>query len=284
MDWPILGKISEIQSILKKYKPDEVWIADSDIAEKSTGKIIRTSQINHVQVKIFPNELELDLAAVKVSTFKNLPIITLLNSKLEGWGALLKSFMDICIGSLALLILSPLLLFIALKIWFTDRTAPIFYRSQRIGKNGQSFWCCKFRTMVVDADAQKKSLLKKNERKGSVLFKINDDPRITPFGKILRQYSLDELPQLWNVLKRDMSLIGPRPHLPEEVKRYPKEHLQILSSRPGITGFSQINGSSDLSFEEEMKHETFYIKNWSPWLDIIIFFKSILVVVKGRNR
>ena len=137
--------------------------------------------------------------------------------------------------------------------------------------------------MVPDADEKKKKLLKKNQRKGGVLFKMDNDPRITKLGKILRKWSIDELPQLWNVIRGDMSLIGPRPHLPEEVRKYAKDDLRVLSIRPGITGFAQVNGRSSLSFKEEMNYELFYLKNWSFKLDIIIFIKSLLVVLKRKN-
>lgn len=137
--------------------------------------------------------------------------------------------------------------------------------------------------MVPDAEKQKKKLLKKNDRKGGVLFKLENDPRVTSLGKFLRKTSLDELPQLWNVFWGDMSLIGPRPHLPEEVKKYDADHHPLLSIKPGITGYAQINGRSKLSFEEEMKYELFYLKHWNLWLDLIILIKTIWIVLRRKN-
>jgi lipopolysaccharide/colanic/teichoic acid biosynthesis glycosyltransferase len=137
--------------------------------------------------------------------------------------------------------------------------------------------------MVADAEAQKASLLKKNEREGGILFKLTEDPRITKLGHVLRKYSIDELPQLLNIIKGDMSFVGPRPHLVEEVNQYPEHNRQLLLLKPGLTGMAQINGRSSLSFEEEMKHEMFYLKNWSLWLDGVIIAKTIMVVFKGEN-
>jgi exopolysaccharide biosynthesis polyprenyl glycosylphosphotransferase len=277
----ILGTFAHFESLIKKHHPDEVLIASE--TQKITSQLVRIAHIHHVKFRFLPDELGLDLAAVTVSTLGNLPLITLQHTKLGRWGYVIKSGIDIFIALIALILISPIGIVIAWKIWKEDRSAPIFYASRRVGKGGKEFLCLKFRTMIPNAEQKKKSLLQKNERKGDVLFKIKEDPRITALGKILRQWSLDELPQLLNVLKGDMSLIGPRPHLPEEVKKYPKDDLRVLSIKPGMTGFSQINGRSSLSFEEEMNYELFYIKNWSFRLDAIIFIKSIFVVFRKQN-
>lgn len=279
----VLGTFASFEKILKTKKPDEVLLVSKKSTEKINIKIIKTAQIYHTRFRFVPDELGLDLASVQVSTLKDLPLITLLNTKITGWGLFLKNLLDGVCAMISLVLLSPLFGFVAFRIWLLDKTAPIFYRSKRVGKNGDEFWCFKFRTMVVDAEKQKNKLLKKNERKGGVLFKIENDPRITEFGKFLRKYSLDELPQLWNIVRGEMSFIGPRPHLPEEVKKYPKTDLQILSIKPGLSGFAQINGRSNLSFEEEMNFEMFYMKNWHLGFDAVIFFKSIYIAVKGDN-
>ena len=136
--------------------------------------------------------------------------------------------------------------------------------------------------MVVDADTKKEKLKQQNERSGDVLFKIKNDPRITPFGKFIRKWSIDELPQLWNVLVGEMSLIGPRPHLPEEIQKYSALQKYLLTIKPGLTGLTAVSTDKG-SFENEMKQELFYLKNWSFWLDIKIFFQTILVVIRGGN-
>ncbi len=279
----IIGTFDDFEKILEKVKPDEVLVTSENSTEKVTAKLVRLAHIAHVKFRFLPDELGLDLAAVEMSTLGNLPLVTLKNTKLDNWGFVFKSAVDIFTASIASILLSPLFAVVAFKVWKENKGAPVVYRSKRVGKNGKEFNCLKFRTMVPNADEKKKKLLKKNQRKGGVLFKMDDDPRITKLGKVLRKWSLDELPQLWNVVRGDMSLIGPRPHLPEEVKKYAKDDLRVLSIRPGITGFAQINGRSSLSFQEEMNYELFYLKNWSFKLDIIIFLKSLWVVLKRKN-
>ena len=222
----------------------------------------------------------MDLAAVSSSTFLGIPILTLLSTKLDGWGLVIKTLFDLILSVIALLILLPVIIIVALLVWKENPQAPIIYKSKRVGKNGQHFNCYKFRTMIPDADQQKHTL--KSER-GDVLFKIKNDPRVTNIGHWLRKFSLDELPQIFNVLRLEMSFIGPRPHLVEEVAQYPDLDRQVLSIRPGISGFAQVNGRSSLSFSEEMKYEMYYLKNWSLLLDVIIFIKSVWVVITGKD-
>ena len=280
---PIWGYFKLLDKVLKSKKVDEVWLATEKTPHSITATLVAQAHVNYKKFRFFPDELGLDLAAVKVSTFDKFPIITLLNSPLYGWWALVKFGLDFLGALLILIFLSPVLFLIAFAVWLTDVRAPIFYRSDRVGADGKTFRCYKFRTMVKDAEAQKSRLMKQNERKGGVLFKLSDDPRITRLGHWLRKYSIDELPQLINVIKGDMSLVGPRPHLVDEVKKYPEHNRQLLLLRPGLTGMAQINGRSSLSFEEEMKHEMFYLKNWSLWLDFVIILKTIVVVLKGEN-
>ncbi len=280
----VLGELKDYEKILKNKKLDEVIFATENSSKKLSAKFIKLAHINHVIFRFLPDELGLDMASIKISTIKGLPIMTFLNTKLLGWGLLVKSFFDYFFAMALLIILSPVFLLISFFIWIGDFRAPIIYGSIRVGKKGKHFLCYKFRTMNANAEQEKLKLLAKNERKGGVLFKIKNDPRVTFFGKFLRKYSLDELPQLWNILKGDMSFIGPRPHLPEEVAKYKADNLEILTIKPGLSGFSQVNGRSDLSFEDEIKYEIFYMKNWTIWLDVIIFLKSILIVLTGRNN
>ncbi len=280
----VLGNLTNYEEILKNKKLDEVIFATENSSKKLSANFIKLAHIHHITFRFIPDELGLDMAAIEISTLKGLPIMTFLNTKLLGWGLVVKSFFDYIFAILIFLLLSPILIAISFFVWISDTKAPIIYGSMRVGKKGKNFLCYKFRTMIDGADKKKSKLMVKNERKGGVLFKIKNDPRITIVGKFLRKYSLDELPQLWNILKGDMSFIGHRPHLPEEVAKYKAEDLQVLTIKPGLSGFSQVNGRSNLSFEEEMKYELFYMKNWSIWLDIIIFFKSIWIVFRGGNK
>lgn len=290
--YEIVGHVSQqekysnedtFEKLLKNLHPHEVLLADEKSSEKITAKLVRMTHINHIRFRFLPDELGLDLASVEVSTLGDLPLVTLNNTKLGGWGYITKSGIDFLLASIAGIVFSPVIGIVAWKVWQQDKTAPIFYGSERIGRKRKKFVCWKFRTMVKDAESKKEKLLSKNERPGGVLFKMENDPRITPLGKKLRKWSLDELPQLWNVLKGEMSLIGPRPHLPEEVKKYAKDDLRVLGVKPGITGFAQINGRSNLSFQEEMNFELFYLKNWSLRLDAIVFLKTIWIVIKRKN-
>ena len=279
----ILGDFSAAEKIIKNLRPAEIWLATENPTEKITEKLARIAHIFHAKFRFLPDELALDLAAVKISTFAGTPIISLENTKMAGWPLVLKYFFDFFFAIFLLIFLSPIFFIISILIFFENPAAPIFFKSLRVGKNGKKFFCLKFRTMVPDAEKLKKKLLKKNERRGGVLFKIKNDPRVTKIGKFLRQSSLDEIPQIFNILKFEMSFIGPRPHLPDEIEKYEKDDLRVLSVRPGISGFAQIHGRENLSFRDEMKFELFYLKNWNLWLDAIIFLKTIFLVFSKKN-
>jgi len=196
-------------------------------------------------------------------------------------GMMLKRVLDVAISSLTLALLSPLLLAIAIAVRL-DSPGPIFYQSERIGKKARVFHCLKFRTMVRDAERRRAEILHMNER-DSVLFKISNDPRITRVGRFLRKYSLDELPQLINVLRGDMSLVGPRPPIASEVKHYELNHLRRLHVVPGITGLWQVQARQDPSFDSYISLDTAYIENWSLLLDIKILIRTITVVLSGTG-
>jgi exopolysaccharide biosynthesis polyprenyl glycosylphosphotransferase len=193
----------------------------------------------------------------------------------------LKRALDVVFSSMALIVLLPLLLAIALAIKLNSR-GPIFYISERIGKKGRVFRCAKFRTMVSDAEQRRGEVLHLNERDG-VLFKIANDPRITPLGRILRKFSLDELPQFLNVLKGDMSVVGPRPPIASEVREYKLNQLRRLDVTPGITGLWQVQGRQDPSFESYISLDMIYIENWSLLLDFKIMLRTLAVVFAGTG-
>ena len=192
-----------------------------------------------------------------------------------------KRGLDIVLSSLVLIVFAPLLLAVAIAIKL-DSPGPIFYSSERIGKKGRVFRCTKFRTMVRDADQKRADIMHMNERDG-VLFKISNDPRITKLGRFLRKYSLDELPQFVNVLRGDMSVVGPRPPIGSEVKEYKLSHLRRLDVTPGITGLWQVQGRQDPSFDSYISLDVTYIENWSLWLDIKIIVRTVAVVLAGTG-
>jgi exopolysaccharide biosynthesis polyprenyl glycosylphosphotransferase len=196
-------------------------------------------------------------------------------------GLVLKRGIDLVLAGLALVILAPLLVLIAVAVKL-DSHGPVLYFSERIGKKGRVFRCIKFRTMVSDAEKRRAEVQHMNERDG-VLFKISNDPRITKLGRLLRKYSLDELPQLINVLRGDMSLVGPRPPLSSEVREYKLSHLRRLDVMPGITGLWQVQARKDPSFDNYISLDVTYVDNWSIWLDLQILAKTIGVVFAGTG-
>ena len=194
---------------------------------------------------------------------------------------LLKRMLDIIFGTCAVVFLFPLMLVIAIAIKIDSR-GPIFYPSERMGKKGNIFKCIKFRTMVTDAEKRRAEMAHLNERDG-VLFKVANDPRITRLGRFLRKYSLDELPQFYNVVIGDMSLVGPRPPIASEVREYKLSHLRRLDVTPGITGLWQVQARQEPSFDSYISLDVAYIENWSIWLDIKIIVRTIGVVIAGTG-
>ena len=198
------------------------------------------------------------------------------------WQLLVKRVMDVFLSFIGLILLAPLFGFIALLVRLGS-PGPIFYRWRVVGLNGRPFTGYKFRTMVSNADELKEKLLNGNEMRGPV-FKMRDDPRVTGIGRLLRKYSLDELPQLWSVLKGDMSLVGPHPPLQSEVEKFEEWHWEKLSVKPGMTCIWQVDGKGRVNdFDDWVRMDLEYIQKWSLWLDAKILFKTILFVLQGKN-
>ena len=195
---------------------------------------------------------------------------------------LAKRLFDIVVSATILLLLSPLLIIVALLIRL-DSKGAIFFGQTRVGKRGQLFLMWKFRSMYIDAEQRKATLMKQNEMQGGVLFKMKKDPRVTRVGRFIRKFSIDELPQLWNVLKGDMSLVGPRPPLPSEVAEYTPYQYQRLEITPGITCIWQISGRSDIPFPQQVEMDIKYINNQTFIYDMIILLKTIPAVLKARG-
>jgi exopolysaccharide biosynthesis polyprenyl glycosylphosphotransferase len=213
--------------------------------------------------------------------FLEIPIAASDSQRLSGGDRVLKRCLDLSFSVVALLSVAPLLLLIAIAIRL-DSPGPVFYLSERIGKNGRRFPCFKFRTMVCDAERQQRRMLHLNERDG-VLFKIAHDPRVTRVGRLLRKYSLDELPQFLNVVRGEMSVVGPRPPVATEVREYNMNHMRRLAVLPGITGLWQTHGRHDPSFESYVSLDLAYIENWSVALDLKIIAQTVRVVLAGAG-
>lgn len=275
---PILGPLNDLEKVVKKYGIEEVWLTESTKEER---QILEFCQTNHIGFRLIPDMTGLHYSHVEISFLNGLPVLEVKPTPLDGWGKILKRIYDFLMAAFALLIFLPLFVLIGLTIKI-DSPGPIFYKSKRVGKKGKIFQMLKFRSMRKDAEKQKEKLLNLSHRNGP-LFKIKNDPRTTRIGKFLRKTSLDEVPQLWNVVKGEMSLVGPRPHLPEEVKKYQEHQKRTLTIKPGLTGLAQISGRSDLDFEKEVTLDIAYIENWSVFLDAKIILKTILVILKGKG-
>ncbi|MFZ5391316.1 MAG: sugar transferase, partial [Patescibacteria group bacterium] len=261
---------------------DEVISADPKNSHDNNLALLEFCSANHLGFRYAADMFEAQTHNVVVQTLAGVPLIEIKRTPLDGWGRVAKRIFDIVFSLLGLIILIPVWLLLTVLI-LLDSGWPVLVGLNRVGESNQLFKLYKFRSMVKQAAALKKELVKYNERTDGPLFKMSKDPRITPLGKHLRRWSLDELPQLWNVFKGEMSLVGPRPHEPEEVAAYSLGEKKLLNIKPGITGLAQISGRSNLSFKDEVKLDLFYIENWSLSHDIIILFKTFWVVLARRN-
>jgi exopolysaccharide biosynthesis polyprenyl glycosylphosphotransferase len=285
---PILGKINDFAKIIQKMPVDEVIQTDTHLSCEKTSQINETCQLNNIIFKYVPSVFELRIKNTSLETFAGLPVIELKNTSLDGWGRIIKRLFDIIFSIILMGILSPIFIIVAAIIKLIDG-GSIFYVRKRVGYL-KNFKMYKFRSMKPEycvgenyggANAKKietKLRMQKNERAGSPLMKIKNDPRVTKFGHFIRKTRIDELPQLFNVIKGDISIVGPRPHFPEEVNHYHKHHFKVLGIKPGITGLAQVSGSSDLDFEDEVRLDTYYIENWSLLRDLQIVLKTVLVL------
>ncbi len=287
----IIGNTTELKNIVKKERIDEIIQTRSDITESQSVDILEICDLHHINYRFIPDLIEMRRTNIEVNTISGIPIINLKPTPLDGWGRVSKRIMDIIGASLAMIILSPILLITAIAIKIDSKGPILFSRlddgspAKRIGHKGKPFRFYKFRSMHPKTDHLRYTKLsQKNTRKDGPLVKIKNDPRVTRVGRFIRRYSIDELPQLWNVLTGDLSMVGPRPHLPEEVAQYKNYQKFVLTIKPGLTGLPQISGRSDLNFEDEIKLDRYYIENWSIWLDLKIIFKTILVVLKGHDE
>jgi len=278
-----LGHISSFDSFDSFDSSPDLLLQTDPSSSEETNTVIDFCRSHHIGYAFLPPVLIDVPHLLSVYRFGPFPILRFHPTPLDGWGAIYKRTADFSIALLLLIALSPLLLLIALLI-LIDSHGPVFYRHKRISQGGKSLIpILKFRSMVRDAERKREELSSKNLRTDGPLFKIKNDPRITRVGRLLRRFSLDELPQLWNVLRGDLSLVGPRPHLPEEVARYTDFQRRVFAVKPGITGLAQISGRSDLKFEDEVRLDLQYIEEWSPWLDLFIFWRTIWVVLRGEG-
>ncbi|MFA6918503.1 MAG: sugar transferase [Patescibacteria group bacterium] len=267
-------------------KFDEILVATGNLTEKQLNFLNDFSYINHVTLKYVADIFEFPISNFEVSNISGFPIVELKKTRLDGWGRVYKRAFDIITSSMIIILLSPVMLIVALAIKIDSR-GSLFFSYKRIGERGKPFTYFKFRSMRKDAHKLRfdQEFLKqhKNLRDGSPMMKFQDDPRITRVGKVIRKFSLDELPELFNVWIGKMSLVGPRPHEIEEVAKYESYHKKVLTIKPGMTGMAQVSGRSDLDFDEEVRLDVWYMENWSFKLDLMILFKTPFAVLKKRK-
>ncbi|PIQ85261.1 MAG: polyprenyl glycosylphosphotransferase [Candidatus Omnitrophica bacterium CG11_big_fil_rev_8_21_14_0_20_45_26] len=277
----VLGPVAEFENIARRHFIDQVFITIPSERNLVAG-VSCLAKLNGISIQIVPDDYGLEVNNIRLHDAGGVPLLEYHSPSLNYSMIVTKRLMDIAIASAALVILSPVFLALAILIRL-DSKGPIFYGSKRWGQKGRLFKCYKFRSMVSDADSLRSELRAAAQIHGPG-FKMKDDPRITRAGKLLRKYSLDELPQLWNVLRGDMSLVGPRP-LPEdeEVGQFKLKYLRRLSIKPGLTCLWQIRGRSDIPFERWMKLDEYYIRHWSPAMDVGILLKTVPAVFKGKG-
>lgn len=281
LDSNVLGRVEDLPRIARAEFADEIILTAPPEAALARNAIQQARRI-HLDVKLVPELFGVEPRSPFPENFGELPVFTLHEEPIATAGLYLKRIFDLVCSVLGLAVAAPLLAGIALAIRL-DSPGPVLYRAPRAGRKGRCFLCYKFRTMVANADGMKEQLRAQNQREGP-FFKIGGDPRITRLGRSLRRYSLDEIPQLWNVLKGEMSMVGPRPHPLDDFAGYELEHLRRLDVTPGITGLWQVTARQDPSFLRNLTLDEQYIDHWSLWLDLQIVFKTILVVLRGSGE
>lgn len=284
-----------IQKLAEKDQLDGILFADPEMDKSRVLDIIAFSEEQHLAFSYLADLFAAAFTNITVSTDTGVPVIEVKRTPLDGWGRIAKRAFDVVFSCLFLVLLSPVILLASLALVLEDGL-PVIFQNTRVGERGRRFKLYKLRTMWrrysigpqfggtsrENLELERKLIEEKSIKPGPV-YKIADDPRVTPIGRFLRRWSIDELAQFWNVLTGDMSLVGPRPHQPREVEKYLPHHRRVLAIRPGITGLAQISGRSDLTFEEEVGLDTWYIENWSPALDIYVLLKTPFAVLYRKG-
>ncbi|WP_376791087.1 undecaprenyl-phosphate glucose phosphotransferase [Thermoflexus sp.] len=280
-DLPVLGTLDDATRVVQEHGVEDVVIALPRRAHARLDQLVQALHELPVHVYVVPDYFALALYRASVEDFAGIPMINLRAPALNDYQRLVKRAFDLVVGSILTLLALPVMGLVALAIKL-DSPGPILFRQQRVGENGRLFTMYKFRSMVVNAEALQDQVTEVRED-GTIIHKKPDDPRVTRVGRFIRRYSLDELPQLFNVLKGDMSLVGPRPELPWLVERYQPWQRKRFAVPQGITGWWQVNGRSDKPMHLHTEEDLFYIQNYSLWLDLVILWKTIWVVLRGRG-
>ncbi len=288
----------ELAQQLEHLKIDELIIENHNLTEDQVFQYIYTAQKNGITCHLVPNTFEVQTSNVLFETLAGIPLLTFRQTPLEGWGRILKRLVDIIVSLGALVILSPFFLLIAICIKLTDG-GPVFYAHQRLGRGGKKIGVLKFRSLKVEycvgpgfkAKSDEEVITDQLHRPDlvaefnkEVKWTMGKDPRVTRIGNFLRKTNIDELPQLINVLRGELSLVGPRPIIQSEVERYGSFDTYLLSIKPGMTGLWQVSGRNDIPYEERVQLDTHYVQNWSLWQDFLIMIKTVLYTIFGVSR
>jgi exopolysaccharide biosynthesis polyprenyl glycosylphosphotransferase len=280
-DFLILGCLENLREIVVRSNVQKVIISSKEYMYYEVLNILEELKGLDVLVLVFPGFFEFSVRRMNMREVSGIPLVQVSNVGFYGIDLFQKNLVDFVLGKIFFLILIPIYLVIGLLIKF-DSKGPVFYRQKRYTKNFKEFYMYKFRTMYLDAEKRLAELKECNESDGPI-FKIKEDPRVTAVGRFLRKFSIDELPQIINVLKGEMSFVGPRPPLPEEVEKYKEWQKKRLGVKQGVTGLWQVSGRSDLGFEEMVKLDLYYIQNWSIGMDIKILLRTIPAVLFRRG-
>ncbi|MEA2555805.1 MAG: hypothetical protein QOI60_1136 [Actinomycetota bacterium] len=278
---PVMGSVGDLRELIRETGAECVFVASSAMSPEEMGHVAKAVRLEGVEVRITATMPEVLASRLTVQPLGGLTALSLRPVRLTGTQVIAKRAFDLTMAGLGTLLLSPIFLAIAAAIKITS-PGPVFFRQRRVGHRGRPFTILKFRTMQVGAEQLIDEL---RERHGveNLMFKLKDDPRVTAVGRFLRKLSMDELPQLINVVKGDMSLVGPRPPLPEEVTRYADWQFDRLEVPPGITGLWQVSGRSELSFDDCVRLDLFYIENWSIAYDLYIVAKTLPALISSRG-
>jgi exopolysaccharide biosynthesis polyprenyl glycosylphosphotransferase len=286
LGYRVLDRVSSVDEIFKKWKErardvSQIIQVDPNISQEEILKLVDFCNEHQIIFKYVANLFGARSSNIRIESLAGVPVVEIRRTALDGWGRIVKRLFDIVVSLILLILCLPLFIVVSIIIVLDSPGFP-FVALERVGVRGKIFRLYKFRSMIKGADKMKKDLLRFSERQGP-LFKMKNDPRITRVGKFIRQTSIDELPQLINVLKGEMSLVGPRPHEPGEVSLYERYQKQLLTIKPGMTGLAQISGRSNLPFEEEARLDIYYIENWSFLRDVEIILKTIPVVLSRKT-
>jgi exopolysaccharide biosynthesis polyprenyl glycosylphosphotransferase len=282
-DLKVLGGIKDLCRVIKDFKIEQVIVAFSGASAEELLDLASKCNKRGIECSIVPRLFEVITNEISVKEIGGIPLLRIRDKKISGVNRALKAMEDYILGGIILLVSLPLLLVTAIAIKL-DSPGPVFFLHKRVGKNGKCFRCVKFRSMFENAEVMQAELVKKhNGEHGWLCWKIKDDPRITRVGKWIRKLSIDELPQIFNVMAGQMSLVGPRPHIKEEVEQYKQWHKQRLNVKPGITGLWQVSGRSDVPFDEMIKLDLYYIERWSLWMDFKIILRTFSAVFRTKG-